>query len=53
MEINLVTLQNLFETMPQWMFAVIKAKSGPTTYSNMWLFWRGSKLQMTEYKKNN
>lgn len=34
------------------MFAVIKAKSGPTMY-NIWLFWFGSKLQMIEYKKNN
>ena len=32
MEINLVTLQKLIETMPQQMSAVIKAKGGPTKY---------------------
>ena len=32
MEINLVTLQKLIETMPQRMRAVIKAKGGPTKY---------------------
>ena len=32
MEINLVTLQKLVETMPQQMHAVIKAKGGPTKY---------------------
>uniref|UniRef100_A0A3B5RET6 Tc1-like transposase DDE domain-containing protein n=1 Tax=Xiphophorus maculatus TaxID=8083 RepID=A0A3B5RET6_XIPMA len=32
MEINLVTLQKLIETMPQRMQAVIKAKGGPTKY---------------------
>ena len=32
MEINLVTLQKLIETMPQRMCAVIKAKSSPMKY---------------------
>ena len=32
MEINLVTLQKLIETMPQRMRAVIKAKGGPMKY---------------------
>ena len=32
MEINLLTLQKLIETMPQRMHAVIKAKGGPTKY---------------------
>ena len=32
MEINLVTLQNLIETMTQRMCVIIKAKGGPTKY---------------------
>ena len=32
MEINLVTLQKLIETMPQQMYAAIKAKGSPAKY---------------------
>ena len=35
-EINLVTLQKLIKTMPQWMRATIKAKGGPTKYECVW-----------------
>ena len=32
MEINVVTLHKVVETMPQQMLSVIKAKAGPTKY---------------------
>ena len=38
MEINLVTLQKLIETMPQRMGAIVRAKRGPTKYQSVWPF---------------
>ena len=43
MEINVVTLHKVVETMPQQMRSVIKSKGGPIKYySVQLLFWPGS-----------
>ena len=32
LQINIVTVQKLIETMPRWMSAIVRAKDGPTKY---------------------